>query len=173
MLRAIRPEQRCYIIGNGHSRQHFPLHEIAYPTFGCNQLYRDFQPTYLLAQDHAVLRQMTRDGYQGEVWVPPHKYRTGEGLYANMRAIRADITETWLTGEWCIIMAAQLGFDRMDLIGFDGGPDSMYRDRTSTNQSLEVCQTHRNRYQRSFNILQQRFPHITIKTDPYFMQAYK
>ena len=173
MLRAISPERRCYIIGNGGSRLRYQLDQIPYTTFGCNQLYRDFQPTYLLAQDPGVLRQMARDGYQGDVWVPPQKYRNHQGAYQRMRAIAGNITETWLTGEWCIIMAAQLGFNRMDLIGFDGGPDSHYRPRTDTNQSLERCQTHRTRYQHSFQRLQQRYPHITIKTDQYFMQAYK
>lgn len=173
MLRAARPENRCCIIGNGASRLQYQLDKIPYTTFGCNQLYRDFQPTYLLAQDRDVLRQMNTDGYQGEVWVPHQRYRQHLGAYQRMRCIQGRANEVWLTGEWCIIFAAQLGYDRMDVIGFDGGPDSMYRDRTDTNQSREHCQVNAERYGKSFARLQQMYPNIQIKTDQNFLQAYK
>ena len=41
------------IIGNGKSRQHMDLDKIKEKawTFGCNALYRDFAPDYLLTID--------------------------------------------------------------------------------------------------------------------------
>ena len=41
------------VIGNGKSRQHMDLNKIKEKawTFGCNALYRDFAPDYLLTVD--------------------------------------------------------------------------------------------------------------------------
>ena len=56
-MRPVDPREinRCVVIGNGPSRKLTPLEQIKWPTFGCNQIYKDFQPNYLLAQDKAVL----------------------------------------------------------------------------------------------------------------------
>lgn len=170
MLKPIDPEKikRCVIIGNGPSRRLTPLDQIKWPTFGCNQIYRDYQPDYLLAQDKAVLHQMQQDGVIQPVYVPQSSYRrhrhsTYTQLH-DMRELKFPHTRmnSWLTGEQAIVMAAQLGFNRIDLVAFDGGPESIYRE------PQKQAQPHRERYQRTLRTIQEYFPHIKITVDQYF-----
>lgn len=122
----------CVIIGNGPSRQLHDITSIKLPTFGCNQIYRDHQPTYLLAQDRKILNQMQTDGITCPVYVPYmvwRRYSTDTHTQLpDMRPIKTKmITKKYLTGEWCVILASQLGFKHCLLLGFDGGVASIYR----------------------------------------------
>ena len=170
VLKPIDPEKikRCVIIGNGPSRHLVPLDQIAWPTFGCNQIYQDYQPDYLLAQDKEVLHQMQKDHVTEPVYVAQESYRRHcsdtRTLLHDMREIRFPHVRmnSWLTGEQAIVLAAQLGFIRIDLIGFDGGVESIYR------QPQDTAQPHRDRYQRNFKIIQEYYPRILITVDQYF-----
>ncbi len=53
------------IIGNGKSRQHMDLNKIKEKawTFGCNALYRDFAPDYLLTIDSHVTHEIMDSDY--------------------------------------------------------------------------------------------------------------
>jgi hypothetical protein len=154
--------KRCVIIGNGLSRKLMPLDQIPWPTFGCNQIYREFQPDYLLAQDRNVLIGMRKDGVTEPVWVPHHSYRRfstdTQTQIHDMREIRFPHVRmnSWLTGEQAIVLAAQLGFTRMDLIGFDGGTESMYREPQGTEQPSIT------RYLDTFKKILEYYPKIRI-----------
>ena len=179
MLVPTKNIRRCYVIGNGHSRKNYSIDTLTWPKFGCNQIYQDHRVDYLLAQDGQVLRQMERDRVAQTVYVPFKKWRSLSEQVSpgglQIQTVRTDerLMSHWLTGEMAVILAAQLGFDRIKVIGFDGGPDSWYRARTSTNSSLEVCQSHPVRYADTFKRIQQLFPHIIIETDEYFCYHYK
>jgi hypothetical protein len=170
VLQPIDPNKikRCVIIGNGPSRHLVPLDQIAWPTFGCNQIYQDYQPDYLLAQDREVIHQMQKDHVTEPVYVAQHQYRkystsTFTQLH-DMREIKFPHVRmnSWLTGEQAMVLAAQLGFTRMDLVGFDGGPESIYRE------PQRQAQPHRERYQRTLQTIKEYFPHIKITVDQYF-----
>ena len=53
----------AYIIGNGPSRKELHLSELEGTTFGCNALYRDFTPDYLLSGDATIIKEICRTGY--------------------------------------------------------------------------------------------------------------
>ena len=153
---------RCVIIGNGPSRKLLPLDQIPYTTFGCNQIYHDFQPDYLLAQDREVLHQMREDRMTEPVWVAQESYRRyHEDTYTkchDMREIRFPYyrMNSWFTGEQAIVLAAQKGFTHMDLIAFDGGPVSMYREeRVITHPTVD-------RYLANFKKILEYYPKIRI-----------
>jgi hypothetical protein len=48
------------VIGNGPSRQQFDLHCInaTMTTYGCNALYRDFMPDYLISMDYNMVKEI-------------------------------------------------------------------------------------------------------------------
>ena len=48
------------VIGNGPSRQQFDLHCInaTMTTYGCNALYRDFMPNYLISMDYNMVKEI-------------------------------------------------------------------------------------------------------------------
>ncbi len=56
----------AYIIGNGPSRSEVNLGELDGITFGCNALYRDYPPDYLIAGDATIIAEICREGYPAE-----------------------------------------------------------------------------------------------------------
>jgi len=52
-MSAQKSNDDAVVIGNGTSRLHFDLYKIKqkYTTYGCNALYRDFIPDYLISMD--------------------------------------------------------------------------------------------------------------------------
>ena len=65
---------KCTIIGNGESRKQYNLTKLNHPTFGCNQIYKEFMPDWLIAKDKRVLEQMSKDGIQ-QVYLPFVSFR--------------------------------------------------------------------------------------------------
>ena len=61
-------EVKGYIIGNGPSRAHINLDELKRDgiVYGCNALYRDWEPDYLFATDYGMIRQIYIDEYKGK-----------------------------------------------------------------------------------------------------------
>ena len=53
----------AYIIGNGPSRKGLDLDTLDGTTFGCNALYRDYSPDYLVSGDSKVLKEICQSGY--------------------------------------------------------------------------------------------------------------
>tara|TARA_Y100000114_G_C11725488_1_gene310742 strand:- start:424 stop:1056 length:633 start_codon:yes stop_codon:yes gene_type:complete len=170
VMRPVDPREinRCVVIGNGPSRKLTPLEQIKWPTFGCNQIYKDFQPDYLLAQDKAVLHQMQVDNVIQPVYVPQSSYRrhvtSSFTQLHDMREIKFPYIRmnSWLTGEQAIVLAAQLGFTRVDLLAFDGGNESIYRE------PQKIIQPHKERYQRTLSLIKEYYPNIKITVDQYF-----
>ena len=55
------------IIGNGPSRRGLDLHKMSESAaiYGCNALYRDFQPDFLFANDRLMVLEILRADYKG------------------------------------------------------------------------------------------------------------
>ena len=169
---------QCTIIGNGESRKQYDLTKISHTTFGCNQIYKEYNPTYLIAKDKRVLEKMSKDGVK-QVYLPFLSYRahreTSTITIPDMREIRFPYfrMNSWLTGEICIVLAAQLGFTDINVIGFDGGHKSLYRGDTGTNSSMLHCQVPEWRYEHTFKKILAHYPKIKINTDKDFLKTYK
>jgi hypothetical protein len=64
---------RCFIIGNGPSRAGIDLTTLDGTTYGCNALYRDFSPDYLIAVDQKMQEEILASGYGGQCIFRKHK----------------------------------------------------------------------------------------------------
>jgi len=167
----------CVIIGNGPSRRSHDLRSITLPTFGCNTVYRYYQPTFLVAQDPQILQQMSQDQVH-TVFVPRARRRphAGDLNIANiqiMESLPDQHFKLMLSGEWCMVLAARLGFTHLHMIGFDGGPEHADRGKTASNQTLEWCESTLNRYEIFEKDLVKHFPWLQITHDEHFMKVYK
>ena len=60
--------ERAYIIGNGPSRKGVDLSKLPGKTFGCNALYRDFEPDYLLSGDAGIIKEICQSDYPKDRW---------------------------------------------------------------------------------------------------------
>ena len=66
-----RPKTKeAYIIGNGPSRLEVDLSELKKEgtIFGCNALYRDFRPDWLLSGDATITKEICGSGYPENNW---------------------------------------------------------------------------------------------------------
>ena len=66
----------AFIIGNGLSRKDFNLNRLVGQgcTFGCNALYRDFTPDYLVAIDDKIIEEITQSDYpMNRFIIPPNE----------------------------------------------------------------------------------------------------
>ena len=53
----------AYIIGNGPSRKGLDLDTLDGTTFGCNALYRDYKPDYLVSGDSTIIKEICESDY--------------------------------------------------------------------------------------------------------------
>lgn len=64
---------RAFIIGNGTSRKDFDLEQLrSYgEIYGCNALYRDFEPDWLIAIDDAITEEITKSDFPKKKFIHP------------------------------------------------------------------------------------------------------
>lgn len=70
------PCTAVYIVGNGESRKNIDLHKLQGPVFGCNALYRDFTPAFLVAGDTTIVAEIRASNYSGNFILRNHKTST-------------------------------------------------------------------------------------------------
>jgi len=64
---------RAFIIGNGASRKDFDLEQLRPygEIYGCNALYRDFEPDWLIAIDEAITKEIQESEFPKEKFIHP------------------------------------------------------------------------------------------------------
>jgi hypothetical protein len=127
---------RALVIGNGLHRKNFNLDLVAnhkggllgagaLQTYGCNALYRDFEPHFLVATgDTAFLTELANSGYceshivyanaQDIVSYPDKFYLTPQD-------------PSWNSGSIATYIACFDGHKQVYLLGFDGNDDAGYQ----------------------------------------------
>ena len=63
----------AYIIGNGESRTQFDLYSLPQDTYGCNALYRDYEPDYLITIDQHMYKEIIESEYADKNIVYTHR----------------------------------------------------------------------------------------------------
>jgi len=108
---------KAYIIGNGLSRSEFDLEKLREKgtIFGCNALYRDFTPDYLVSIDNEIVSEVklaiNRGEFDGDRFIVPpfeeqfepaefnsHRPRSNAGMNAMLEAIKMGATELYCLG---------------------------------------------------------------------------
>lgn len=64
---------RAFIIGNGKSREGFDLEQLRPygEIYGCNALYRDFEPDWLISIDEAITKEIQESDFPKEKFIHP------------------------------------------------------------------------------------------------------
>ena len=105
----------AFIIGNGPSRESIDLTQLRKygKIFGCNALYRDFTPDYLIVVDENMAEEVFLSGvYQkAEVWTRDTR------VYG--RPFKGHKNLRHCSGAGAVQIAAEKGFNRIYLIGMD------------------------------------------------------
>lgn len=108
----------AFVLGNGRSRLSANLNDLKKhgKIYGCNALYRDFLPDYLIAVDTKMVLELTNNHIQNkvEVWTnvsAKHRQYNGIHLFNPSRG--------WSSGPTALLLAAQHGYDEIYILGFD------------------------------------------------------
>ncbi len=138
--RAVQPMQQdiqvdikrsdALVIGNGRSRLQFDLHELhkIFTTYGCNALYRDFMPDYLVALDRYMayeildnkIDQMTEFYSQNDSTF--NRYKDSKINYVICDRRLGD------SGTSAMRLAAKNKHKKVYMIGFDYTDNNRYTD---------------------------------------------
>lgn len=132
---------RSFVVGNGTSRLGINLNTLKQygKIYGCNALYREFEPDYLIAVDAKMIIEIEKTGYQltHEVWTNTNaKYKNFNGFkYFNP-------SMGWSSGPTALHLATShkpleiyiLGFD---YIGNDGNFNNIYANTDNYRKSSD------------------------------------
>lgn len=109
---------RAFVIGNGISRKSIPLEPLRTQgkIYGCNALYRDFDPDFLIAVDVKMILELNEAGYQNKipVWTNSNK------AYQKMTGLNFfEPSKGWSSGPTALWMASEHNNDEIYILGFD------------------------------------------------------
>jgi hypothetical protein len=109
---------RCFVLGNGKSRLAIQPPDLkAYgKIYGCNALYREFDPDFLIAVDPKMVMELNSVGYQHKhsVWT------NGNARYKAFRGFNYFIPSLgWSSGPTALDMASRSGVNEIYILGFD------------------------------------------------------
>ena len=147
---------RAVVIGNGTSRLNMDLSIIARNTaglrgrlklqsYGCNALYRDFTPDFLVATGDVIISEIVNSGYCEDHIV----YSTQENIVGYPEHLYfIPQNPPWNAGSLATYMACFDGHKTVFLLGFDGndaagfnsnvyaGTTGYYKERTTIDETF-------------------------------------
>lgn len=137
----------AFIIGNGKSREGFDLGSLKPfgKIYGCNALYRDFEPDYLIAIDDAITEEIRASNFPKEKFIYPSfeeqfedpqfnpftRLRSNAGMNAMIEALRHGHRELICIG-FDFVIQNDLALSNM----YDGTNAYELKTRTSLQDGL-------------------------------------
>lgn len=123
-------KNNALVIGNGLSRKQFDLNilQLYFTTYGCNALYRDFIPNYLIAHDFGIADEILDNKIHYKT-----KFYTQHGTKMDNRhrlgePINFVISDKWMgdSGTGALRLAGINNHNIIYMIGFDYSDNNTY-----------------------------------------------
>ena len=155
---------RAFVCGNGISRQSVDLNQLQPlgKIYGCNGLYRDFEPDCLVATDKPIAEAIQHSGYS-----TTHRFHTRKPIH-ELGAL--PVPKKYYgnsSGPIATALAALDGHQTVYLLGFDLGPpiDSKFNNvyaGTDFYKSLDAVPTYTGNWVKQLCTIAQDFPQSTF-----------
>ena len=138
----------AFVLGNGKSRLKLNHNHIRNEgtIFGCNAIYREFDPHYLIAVDVKMINEIIASGYHKKhsVWTNPNK-----GVNSKKGINFFSPHKGWSSGPTALHFACTQGFNEIYIFGFDYKGDSgkfnnVYADTYNYKKSSDSATFHGN-----------------------------
>jgi hypothetical protein len=138
----------AFVLGNGTSRLSVDVNTLIErgKVFGCNAIYREFQPHYLVAVDVKMVNEIIASGYHktNEVWTNPNK-----GILDKDYVKFFNPHKGWSSGPTALWFAANQGHRNIFILGFDyqgtqGRFNNVYADTYNYKKSSDAATYHGN-----------------------------
>lgn len=150
----------AFVVGNGTSRKDIDLTQLKRwgKVYGCNALYREFEPDVLVATDAPISEQIQLSGYPGT-----HCFYTrvpGPGALAI-----PDDVHRYSSGPVATALAAKDGNSLIYMLGFDMGPsktglfNNVYAD-TEFYKTSESNPTYTGNWARQIVEIAKKYPKV-------------
>lgn len=160
-----RPECNAFVLGNGISRllvDHTCLKSFG-TVYGCNALYREFDPDHLIAVDAKMVNEIVASKYHlsQKVWTNQNRGIT------NTQGLRfLSPHRGWSSGPTAIWLACSHGFNNIFMLGFDyqgikGLVNNVYADTHNYKSSKEPATYHGNWLTQTVKVIQEN-PSVTF-----------
>lgn len=108
-----------FVVGNGTSRKGINLASLRPhgKIYGCNAIYRDFDPDYLVAVDVKMVLEINKNKYQyeHEVWTNPNRIFNDKIKKINY----FNPSKGWSSGPTALWLASEHGYNTIFILGFD------------------------------------------------------
>ena len=114
----------AFVLGNGQSRASVDLVQLQQlgPIYGCNGLYRDWEPHCLVATDRPIAEAIQRSGYSKKNRFYTRRPLPDSGAQVVPRKYHGNSS-----GPIACALAAMDGHDRIYMLGFDMAPSASNR----------------------------------------------
>lgn len=164
-----------FVLGNGRSRLLVDLNELKNhgAIYGCNALYREFTPDYLVCVDGRMIHEIGTAGYQleHEVWTNPiaeTKHYSGFKYFTPSLG--------WSSGPSALNLASKHNCEQIFIIGFDyvgtqGRINNVYADTENYRSATDTATYYGNWQKQTEQVIKQN-PHIkyyrVVDSDNYY-----
>lgn len=108
----------AFVLGNGISRQSIDIKSLEPHgmIYGCNALYREYSPDYLIAVDVKMILEISATGYQNtnQLWTNPNK------AYKSIKNLNLfQPSKGWSSGPTALHLASRHEYNKIFMLGFD------------------------------------------------------
>lgn len=126
------------VIGNGVSRKSIDLNSLKFTTYGCNALYRDFKPDYLIAVDSVMIDEFVKNKVDEthNIYTTYLIQTKGKfNYFSKHTGMNSGHTACWLAAnQHKHEIVYMLGFD---YVGIDGKFNNVYSDTFNYRKSTD------------------------------------
>jgi hypothetical protein len=153
----------AFVLGNGRSRLAIDCSQLSTngTVYGCNAVYREFDPDYLIAVDTKMVNEIVSTGYQEthQVWTNPNR-----GIHTKKNLNFFSPHKGWSSGPTALWFAASNGHLKIYILGFDfqgidGKFNNVYADTYNYKKSNEAATYYGNWVNQTQRIIEE-FKHI-------------
>lgn len=124
----------CLVVGNGESRKDVDLNQFKenFTIIGCNALHRDYIVDHIVCCDRRMVEEVVTnlEYTNSKIHVRDDWYHYYRKIRKNKNVIqlpeipyspkyKQDEKRNWGSGTYAVLIAAQMGFKNVSLIGFD------------------------------------------------------
>ena len=149
----------AFVLGNGVSRKGLDLTFLRQhgTIYGCNALYREFNPDHLIAVDAKMVKEIALTDYikHNKVWTNPnHSVRDIKDInYLNPHL-------GWSSGPTALWLAANHGHNEIyifgfDYLGIDGKLNNVYADTENYRKSTDQATYYGNWINQTASVIKQ------------------
>ena len=161
----------AFVLGNGISRKIIPLEPLRDKgkIYGCNAIYRDFIPDYLVAVDSKMVFELVEKNIPNKVpvWTNPNR------SYKKFNLLNFfEPSLGWSSGPTALHLASMHKHKLIYILGFDfmgtpqGKHNNLYSDTRNYKKSTDVATYHGNWNRQCCIILQKNASKTYIRVIP-------